>query len=179
MNLAERYEQACATPSDIYQHLPTFVKMVEGLNARHVIELGSRSGVSTVAWLYGLEGTGGCLTTVDLAEAPQIGSWGHWRHVQGDDCDPDVVSQLEPADIVFVDTSHFYDHTLRELNLYRWLVRRPGLFVLHDTELERPEGAPLRPRFPVRTAIEEFCDAEGFRWFNFPECWGLGIIEVN
>lgn len=179
VNLQERYEQACATPSDIYLHLPTFAKMVFGRDARHVIELGTRSGVSTVAWLYALEHSGGHLTSVDLEPAPNIGRWSHWVHLVGDDCDPNIISELEPADIVFIDTSHLYDHTLRELNLYKWLVRRPGLIVLHDTELERPEGAPSQPRFPVKTAVADFCEVEGFRWFNYPECWGLGVIEVG
>lgn len=178
MSLAELYAERCETPSDIYLHLPRFVAMVEELNAQHVIELGTRSGVSTIAWLHALERTGGRLTSIDIDPRPSIGEWPHWTFIQGDDEDPDVVGQLDVADIVFIDTSHLYEHTLRELNLYRWLVRPGGLLVLHDTMLEQPEGAPPRPRFPVRTAVEEFCRAENFGWINVPDCWGLGVIRV-
>lgn len=172
------YEQAAATPSDIYLHVPRMVALVEALDAKHVIELGTRSGVSTVAWLTGLERTNGRLTSVDLDDAPDLGDQPRWTFVKGDDLDPAVLRLLDPAEIVFIDTSHLYEQTIRELNTYRWLVRPGGVIVCHDTQLAHPEGAPARPSFPVRTAIEEFTAAEGFRWREYPDCFGLGIIEV-
>lgn len=178
VDLAAEYERLCATPSDIYLHLPRFVALVEELDARHVIELGTRTGVSTVAWLYALARTGGRLTSVDVDPQPEIGSFAHWTFVQGDDCDPAVVSALDDADIVFIDTSHLFEHTARELRIYRHLVRPGGVLVLHDTMLERPIGAPARPRFPVRTAVEEFVAEERLSWVNVPECWGLAIVKV-
>lgn len=178
VSLREEYERLCATPSDIYLHLPRFVKMVVDADARHVVELGTRTGVSTVAWLYGLERTGGRLTSVDIDERPAIGDHDHWTFIQGSDLEPAVTDQIDDADIVFIDTSHLYEHTLTELYIYRHFVRPGGRLVLHDTMLERPIGAPLRPRFPVRTAIEEFCAEEGLAWRNIPECWGLGVIQL-
>ena len=127
MTLADLYAEQCNTPSDIYLHLPRFVAMVEELDAQHVIELGTRTGVSTIAWLHALERTGGRLTSVDIDEHPPIGEWPHWTFIQGDDMDPGIVAGLEPADIVFIDTSHLYEHTVQELNTYRWLVKPGGL----------------------------------------------------
>lgn len=176
--LAVQYATACSTPSDIYLHLPRFVEMVDALNARHVIELGSRGGVSTIAWLHALEQTGGRLTTVDLAPAPPIGAFPHWRHIQGNDRDPAVIGQLDTADIVFIDTSHLYDHTVQELHIYQHLVRAGGLLVLHDTMLPIPEGAPVHPRFPVRKAVEEFVAETGYEWQHYTDCWGLAVIKV-
>lgn len=179
MNLLEvQYAEACTTPSDIHLHLPRMVQLVRELDAKHVIELGSRSGVSTIAWLHALQRTGGRLTSVDLDPAPLIGAHDNWTHVQGDDTDPAVVSALEPADIVFVDTSHLYDHTMQELAIYRWLVRPGGVICLHDTELPIPEGAPLRPLYPVRKAVTEFAAETGWQWTNHPECWGFAVIRV-
>lgn len=178
LTLAEQYRLACDTPSDIVLHLPRFVEMVAELDARHVIELGSRSGVSTVAWLYGIQATGGRLTSVDLAPAPEIGVWPEWRHIQGNDLAVDVLAQLEPADIVFIDTSHTYPQTKAELATYRSLARRR--IVLHDTMLRWPEGAdPSDGSFPVQRAVREFVAEHGYRWHNFPDCYGLGVIEVD
>ncbi|RLA30264.1 MAG: hypothetical protein DRR03_10915 [Gammaproteobacteria bacterium] len=176
MTLADEYDRLCRTPSDINEHLPTFLNLVLCLNAQHVIELGTRSGVSTVAWLYGLLKTGGRLTSVDLDGEP-FDAHDAWTFIQGDDLDPAVTVQLDPADIVFIDTSHTYPQTVAELNLYRWLVKPGGLIVCHDTELAHPADAPARPAFPVKTAIEEFTEANGYRWINHPNCNGLGIIE--
>lgn len=178
--LADRYQQLCGEPSDIYLHLPRFVDLVLETNAQHVIELGSRTGVSTVAWLYALEQTGGRLTTVDLDPAPPIGTWPHWTHIQGDDMSPGIVETLPDADIVFIDTSHHYAHTLRELHTYRWLLKPGGLIVCHDTELPIPEGQPVGdPQYPVKTAITEFVAECGIEWFNFPDCWGLGVLKAG
>jgi predicted O-methyltransferase YrrM len=177
--LGAEFERLCAEPSDIYLHLPRFVQLVEGLDAQHVIELGTRTGVSTVAWLYALAKTGGRLTSVDVDGKPPIGDHDHWTFIQGDDMDPAISAGLDMADIVFIDTSHHYTHTLRELHTYRWLVKPGGFIVCHDTELPRPEGMPPSdPVFPVKRAIEKFISETGFAWFNVPECYGLGVIKV-
>jgi cephalosporin hydroxylase len=178
VTLEQEYLRLCSEPSDIFQHLPTFVDLVVELDAQHVIELGTRTGVSTIAWLYGLEQTGGRLTSVDLDERPDIGDHDHWRFIQGGDLDLTVIGELEPADIVFIDTSHTYRQTLAELNLYRWLTSPGGLMVLHDTELRIPMGAPMRPLYPVKTAIQEFCDEHNFEWSNHTNNNGLGIVRV-
>lgn len=177
--LADRHRTFCQVHSDIREHLPTFVDLVVERDCRHVIELGTRHGLSTVAFLYGLEQTGGSLVSIDLGERPDIGEWPHWQYIRGDDLDPEVFRQCEPADLVFIDTTHGYTQTLRELNLYSTLIRRPGLMVLHDTELKVPDFEPATIPYPVKKAVTEFCEAEGYEWTNNPECWGLAIIEVN
>lgn len=177
MTLAAEYEKVCRTPSDVYEHLPRFVELVEDLGATHVIELGTRTGVSTIAWLYALQGRG-TLTSVDVDARPGIGDFDHWTFIQGDDLDPAVLALLEPADIVFIDTSHHYDHTIVELNTYMDLVKPGGRIVCHDTQLRRPEGSPPRPLFPVRTAIKEFVAQHRLEWFEYLDSWGLGVIEI-
>lgn len=178
LTLADEYARLCATPSDIFRHLPRFVDLVELLDAKHVIELGSRSGVSTVAWLYALERNGGHLTSVDLDEAPEIGVWGHWRHVQGNDQDPEVIASLEPADIVFIDTSHWYPETVRELNLYRWLVNPGGVMCGHDSELAWPEGAARSDgSFPVKRAVKEFAVENGYQVMFYEDNNGLWVMK--
>ena len=179
-NLKAEYDRVAATPSDIYEHLPVFVDMVLQSGAKKVIELGTRTGVSTLAWLYALEQTDGHLWSVDIDTKPPIGDYSHWTFIQGDDESDAVLSQLpEQVDILFLDTSHHYEHTLRELRLYKSQVKPGGLIVCHDTELPVPEYAPATdPVFPVKRAIEKFISETGFRWVNLPNCWGLGIIEV-
>lgn len=178
-NLAVEYERLCNTPSDIYLHLPRFVELVKATNARHVIELGTRTGVSTIAWLHALNITNGCLTSIDIDPRPPIGDHDHWTFIQGNDCDQGVYDRCEPADIVFIDTSHHYRHTLAELRRWVGKVRPGGWIVCHDTELATPEGwPPDDPVYPVKRAIERFTTETGLKWANVPECYGLGLIEV-
>ncbi len=177
MSLADDYLKACGTPSDIYEHLPVFVETCVEMEARTVIELGTRGGVSTIAWLYGLEQTDGHLWSVDIDPAPKF-EHDRWTFLHGNDLTPGIFGQLPTADIVFIDTSHMYVQTLAELNLYRWKVRPGGIILLHDTELARPEGIGRNePSFPVRRAVEEFCHDEGLTFTNRPNCFGLGRIE--
>jgi predicted O-methyltransferase YrrM len=176
--IASRYHDACTTPSDIYQHLPTFVDIATKLDAKTVIELGTRGGVSTIAWLYAMEETDGHLWSVDIDPAPEL-THDRWTFIQGNDLEPATVAKLPAqADIVFIDTSHLYEQTLSELNVYRWRVRPGGKILLHDTELRRPEGAPIFPAYPVKRAMTEFCNEEGLAFTNHPNCWGLGIVQL-
>lgn len=178
LTLADRYAELCKTPSDIFRHLPRFVGLVEMLDAKHVIELGSRSGVSTVAWLYALAENSGHLTSVDLDSAPEIGVWPHWRHIQGDDTDPDVLARLDPADIIFIDTSHHLGHTRTELNLYRWLVKPGGVMCGHDSELMWPEGALQSDGpFPVKRAVKEFATENGYEVMFYEDNNGLWVMK--
>lgn len=179
MNLTAEYERLCETPSDIVGHLPRFVDLVRKLDAQHVVELGVRDGVSTVAWLYALQSTGGRLTSIDTEPGPALGV-ASWTFIQGDDLDPRIIADLDPADIVFIDTSHFYEQTLAELSVYRHVVKPGGVICCHDTMLERPPGSSwLGPAFPVRTAIAEFVGDEGFEWIEYPDSYGLGVITIN
>lgn len=177
-DIGDRYRQAVRTSSDINEHLPKLVELCKSLKAKKIIELGTRGGNSTVAWLFGLHQTYGHLWSVDIDPAPEFTDE-RWTFIQGDDLSPEVFNQLpNDADIVFVDTSHQYEQTIAELHLYKWKVRPGGKIVLHDTELAHPFGMPLRPRYPVKTAIEEFCGEEALSWENFPNCFGLGVISI-
>jgi len=177
--IVEAYIEACETPSDINEHLPTFVDLCVALNAKTVIELGTRGGVSTIAWLYGLEVTDGHLWSVDIDAKPDL-EHERWTFVQGDDLDPATLAQLpKQADIVFIDTSHAYLHTKQELNIYKWRVRPGGRIVLHDTALAQPESWTRdQPKFPVGVAVDEFCREEGFKVRYYQNCFGLGVVTI-
>lgn len=167
--LADRYRQLIRQPSDIYEHLPTLRRAVLELGATRVIELGVRSGVSTIAWLYGLEETGGHLWSVDL-ERPSGDLLRfpphHWTFVQGSDTDSSILAQLpDQVDIVFIDTDHTYDRTWAELTLYGARVRNGGRILLHDTELAE-----------VRLAIEDYCRMARLDATIADNCHGLGTI---
>lgn len=175
--LGELFGQVASGWSDIQGHLDLFVHTAR--ESETIIELGVRSGVSTVAWLHGLEGRGH-LWSVDIEARPElIPDVDNWTFIQGDDCSDEVLDQLPgQVDVVFIDTSHFKAHTLRELELYYPRVRAGGRIFLHDTELDLPEGAPADELFPVKQAIVEFCTDHELVWTNYQHSYGLGVIEV-
>lgn len=174
-----RFRQALDRPSDIVDHLPAL--FAAALGASVVIELGARSGVSSCAFLTAIEPGDGRLYSVDID--PQPFTHPQWTFIQGDDTDPAVFDQLPECDVLFIDTSHHFEHTLAELNLYVPTVRSGGVVLLHDTELERPYQVPATdPPFPVAAALDEFCALSVGRgdltWSNTSGCWGLGRIDI-
>src|SRR2546428_9844417 len=53
-------------PSDIYSHLPTLYMLSVEMKLRTMVELGTRTGVSTTALLYAAEEIGGHVYSFDI-----------------------------------------------------------------------------------------------------------------
>lgn len=181
--LKSEYEARSAQQSDIADHLPVLHDTVRRYVHARVVELGVRTGVSTAAFLAAVEAVDGHLWSVDIAQ-PDVPDWwqatGLWTLTVGDDIDPGVVA-AHPAsvDVLFLDTSHAWGHTLSELRVWVPRVAPGGMVLCHDTELERPDAAPAGdPLFPVARALDAYCEEAGLAWQNRPGCWGLGVITI-
>lgn len=187
--LAERYQRVLSEPSDIRDHLETFVRTVEEVDATRVLELGVRYGVSAVAWLYALESRGhfwgvDCSfpvaapgSDVNLLD-PQgpLGVLSHFTFILGY-CETEAVLNALPVefDAILLDANHGYAETREQLRLYAPRVRKGGRFLLHDTSLA-VSHVPDEPAYPVRTAMIEYAEAHGLEWSNVEHCNGLGTI---
>lgn len=166
-----------AKKTDISEHLPTLYRLVVDNGLKTVVELGVREGESTVALLEGVHETKGHLTSVDLADCPiareRIKRYGlseRWTFIRGDD----VVTAASwdagrPIDLVFIDTSHEYEHTQRELEVWEPLVRPWGILAFHDT-VTYCHGV----WGPISAYIQ---GRGGYQWTNHPNCNGLGILR--
>lgn len=150
---------------DMAPHVATLTRLAR--EAQVVVEFGVREGVSTWALLDGLPADG-LLYSVDIARAtvpPRVANDPRWTYIIGDDLDPAVHTQLPVrADMVFIDTSHEYDHTVSELAYA--LSLSPERIVMHDYILE-----------PVRQAVDEFCVREGWAVVAHEPEYGLATLE--
>lgn len=178
--IADEYVVRCREWSDIVDHLPRLHAEASTGDAL-VIELGVRSGNSTAAFLAAVTEHGGHVWSVDV-HPPQVPPEWHaldeWTVLIGDDL---AIAHLLPpeVDVLFIDTSHAYRQTANELLTYVQNVKPGGVVLLHDTELERPEaGGPDDPPFPVRRAVDEFCDLYGMTPEYVAGCNGLGVIRI-
>lgn len=196
--LQARYDMVTSNPSDIRDHIPTMVQAVRDLNAKKIIEIGVRYGVSTIAWLHALQpgtGTGGHLWAVDVSfpvaapgtDVNLLDSQGgltvlpHWNFILGNGCYPEVQAMLpDEVDLVFLDSNHVYDETLVELELFKRKVRDGGRILLHDTNIEDTgnRGDRTKVPYPVRTAVEEFCEKHGRKYEFLDIGCGLGTIYL-
>ncbi len=181
MTVAEIYAERCGIDSDIVGHLPRLYSEAAKGNAQ-VIELGVRTGNSTSAFLAAVEQHGGHLWSVDIVQPDVPWEWldhPSWTLTIGDDIQ--VADQLpDGVDVLFIDTSHFYNATVRELRTYVPKVRYGGVVLMHDTEMSRQH--PKEPIYPVHAAIEKYVK----RFHRGPKLrpeyvtgsCGLGVLRV-
>lgn len=187
--LLAEYRERLGIESDIRGHLEFLCETASAYDKVTVVELGTRSGNSTSAFLAAAEATGGQVCSVDRDE-PQVPEWwrdtGHWSFWRGSDLDEDIQFQVKTAcggqaDVLLIDTSHAYMHTLMELEAWVPLTRPGGVVLLHDTEHDpmawEVSGVP-QPRKPVMKAMQEFCADHGYAWDNRAGYCGLGVIKI-
>jgi predicted O-methyltransferase YrrM len=150
---------------DMAPHIQTLTKWAA--QAKTIIEFGVRGGVSTWALLDGLPADGS-LWSVDIVDCvvpPRVQNDPRWLFLVGDDMDSAIQDELpDRADLVFIDTSHEYEHTVRELAYS--LTFQPKRIVMHDFVME-----------PVARAAYEFMAREGWRLVDNELPFGLATLE--
>ncbi len=151
-------------PTDIHEHLMTLYMLTVELNLKTIVELGTREGESTIALLEAARRIGGRVHSIDIDPCikakEMVRSYGlekYWVFTQGDDLE---VEWGKPIDHLFIDTSHLFEHTVKELEKYEPHVKRGGIITLHDTVIY-PEVLP---------AIMKYTDGRGdlrvYKYFN-------------
>ena len=172
--------------SDIQEYMPLLHKVASSYPNVRVLELGARRGNSTVAFLAAAEAVNGNVTSVDIDRvtdypemAPLVGCPA-WTFIPGSDIEEAVQARLPlEVDVLFIDTSHEYEHTLTELRMYIPRVVKGGVALFHDTNLQGWGGNPPRKDYPeVRQALDAYCTETGLSWENLPGKYGLGVIEL-
>ena len=132
---------------DMVPHTPTLTRYAK--EAKTIIEFGVRGGVSTWAFLDGLPDDGQ-LWSVDIDHCvvpDRVRGDPRWMFIVGDDREKGILGLLpKRADIVFIDTSHEYDHTVQELDYA--LSLQPKRILCHDADWDG-----------VARAVSEFCAA--------------------
>lgn len=118
---------------DMAPHIRTLTEFAR--SCKRIVEFGTRGAVSTWAFLDGLPPKGQ-LWSVDIEPCevpPRVANDPRWKFVVGDDLDRETLAQLPlRADLVFIDTSHEYEHTVEELKVARKF--KPRWILCHDAE---------------------------------------------
>jgi hypothetical protein len=132
--ILEKYRQLSEIPSDINEHLVTLKKYTE--ECETIVEMGVRSIISTWAFLAGSPKK---LTSLDLYNPTKFG--GNLQEVYDavnlTDIDFSFVEydslnyELEPCDLLFIDTWHCYLQLKKELTRHHSKVNK--YIILHDT----------------------------------------------
>jgi len=159
-------------PTDINEHLQTLHMLSVELNLKNILELGTRTGESTIALLFATKELDGKMTSVDIEpcneakdKVRKLGLEPYWNFIQADDLKLNWEGQI---DHLFIDTSHTYEHTIAELKKFEPYVRKGGLITLHDI-ISHP---------PVLAAINDFISTrKDVRFYKFFHNNGLGVMR--
>ena len=171
--------------SDIQEYMMFLYETAKSYPNVRVLELGARKGNSTSAFLAAAVAVNGSVTSVDIDRVtdypemqPFIGNTA-WRFEHGSDTDETVQACLPvEVDVLFIDTSHEYDHTLEELHAYMPRVAPGGVALFHDTNLFGWGGnPPVEGQSEVKQALDTYCSQTGLTWENLPGRYGLGMIR--
>jgi len=165
-------ESQMTQPTDIHEHLQTLHMLTVELNLKNILELGTRTGESTIALLLAAKEIGGKVTSVDIdpcepakQNVKNLDLESFWTFIQHDDL---KLNWNEEIDHLFIDTSHTYDHTVLEFKKFEPLVKKGGLITLHDIV-----SCP-----PVLDAINDYIsNRKDLRFYKFFHNNGLGVIR--
>lgn len=166
--IEKRYQELCATPSDINEHLPT-LKKYAGMCDR-VTEMGVRWVVSTWALLAGKPSQ---LISYDIQHPSAYGGdieavkrAALQENIDFQFLQRDVlkIESIQPTDFLFIDTLHTYGQLVLELEKFSGYVIR--YIALHDTTTygrvnEQDDGSC---KHGLRTALEEFLKRKDGAW---------------
>ena len=183
MDLYGEYRRRCATASDITDFLPLLHGYACLYRRGNILEIGTRDGHSTMAFLAAADITGGHVWSVDIADVIHRSDGMHpwkdhprWTFTQADSLDASIT---DPGviDLLFLDGDHGYKRVLDELRRYVPRMRNGGTVLAHDTRLEwdgEPQGT-----WPVSRALDDYCAEAGLAWRELPGLCGLGVITLD
>jgi hypothetical protein len=131
--IEEKYTQLCMESSDINEHLPTIKKYAEECD--HITEMGVRWVVSTYAFMMGYPKK---LISIDILPVENFGinreDLKNLAYENNIDFEFAIGNSLEldiePCDLLFIDTVHKRAHCLAELDRHAKNAQR--YIVLHD-----------------------------------------------
>lgn len=161
--------------TDISDHLPTLFATSMLVKPELIVELGVRGGDSTFV-LERVARLNNCLlVSVDLDDCSAVTGWKDWHFIQRDDIQfakefQDYCLNLglryNEIDVLFLDTSHIYEHTVQELEHWVPMLSSKGCLILHDTNhhrsVRRQDGRAMLcvENREVTSALERYFDCQ-------------------
>lgn len=197
-------QELASVPSDINEHLEMLFAEALLLQPKLIVELGVRTGASTFVFERVAKLTSASIVSADLDDCSSVSSYPHWHFFHGDDiqlarCFGDFCAGYSIApmvDLLFIDTSHYYEHTIEEIASWFPLLSARAKVIFHDTNMgfggKRKDGCfecSWDNHRGVIRAIEDFLGtkidekvectryANGWLLRHWPHCNGLTILD--
>lgn len=131
------------TLTDINEHLETIFNETVKLQPKLIVELGVRGGESTFVFERAASMSNSNLLSVDIEDIDFKSDYAKWQFYKGDDIElgKNFVKFAkenglpEKIDVLFIDTSHEYKHTVDEINVWFPHLSENSIVMFHDTNI--------------------------------------------
>lgn len=165
--ISQRYERACKE-GDMKDFAPWIKEHAKG----KILEIGTRDGASTSAFLLGIENDpSGHLYSCDVDDCSGIFSHPKWtfNHFSS----AALEFEDDYFDIILIDGDHHISAYRRDLML-AWRACKPGGMILtHDM---KPEVGHEAYAIPIRKEYFRFIEEHGLKHEEIPGMYGLGVM---
>jgi len=155
-HLHQKYFEKCKIPSDIHEHLPTFLGYAKRCTT--IVECGVRNIVSSYAFASGLIGTpNNSYVLVDPYKDKAIDAFLALCSAEGVNASflhmSDIECQPVETDLLFIDTWHVYGQLKRELAHWHSSVKK--YILMHDTTVDADHGETIRCKLDAEKQSQE------------------------
>ncbi len=131
-------------PNDISEHLELMFTESLLIWPKLIVELGVRAGTSTFVFEKVASICGASIISADLDDCSWTSAHPRRHFFHGDDIEfaglfrdfcrqRDIIPYI---DVLFIDTSHYYDHTMQEIQAWFPLLSLRAKVLFHDTNLK-------------------------------------------
>lgn len=195
--------------SAISDHIKIIYDKVLQIKPKLIVELGTNQGYSTKAFLGALDkNNNGRLISIDIQDFKNIKIpikfKNRWFFFHDNDLEFSKKFKQEcnkidikpSIDILFIDTTHEFNHTLKELKAYTKFMKKNSIYIFHDSNLnsvyhrnDKTIGFAFNNSRGVIRAIEKFfnikfdekrniiIENKNFHITHLSNCCGLTIIK--
>ena len=140
----EEIRRYASKRSDINEHLAMLFAETIRMQPKLIVEIGVRGGESTYAFERAAQLTDATLLSIDIEDCANVSTYSNWHFIQEDDI---LFADRFPAwcqekglaphiDVLFIDTSHYYDHTVQEIEKWFPHLADRALVFFHDTNMQ-------------------------------------------
>jgi cephalosporin hydroxylase len=187
--------------TDISDHLDAIYENSIKMNPKLIIELGVRDGESSKVFSRVNDAIGSKVIGIDI-ETCDYSNITNGTFIKTDDIEFGKNYSDSKIDILFIDTSHLYDHTKAEISTFFPLLQDKALVIFHDTNLREVyfhrngnHGYGWNNNRGVTRAIEEYFgisvdeekhytmditkDGDSWKLIHDPICNGLTLCWKN
>ncbi|VVB51631.1 Methyltransferase domain protein [uncultured archaeon] len=185
MNPQQVYDLYRKDPlQDMWDYSPMLRDVAKG----NILEIGARGGVSTAAFLLGVEANGGHVYSMDINPDCATLYEGHpqWTFIHANSGNVEdmrkAVRQFKFdgwLDILLIDGDHSYDAVCRDIGNWVQWVCKGGLIFMHDVDPQvsaEQIAAWGWVKDEPRRAYDEFVAATGWEASILPGRFGMGRI---